>query len=72
MSTATDMLAAYLQAEAALLQGKAFSLGGKMLTREDLAEIRRGRAEWEERVALETSATGTKPSRGPIYLELPR
>ena len=48
MTTATDMLAAYLQAEAAILAGKEFRWAdGRHLRREDLAEIRAGRQEWE-------------------------
>ena len=47
MTTATDMLAAYLQAEAAILAGKEFRWAdGRHLRREDLAEIRAGRQEW--------------------------
>lgn len=59
MSTATDMLSAYLAAEAALLLGKETRLGDRVLRHEDLPEIRLGRKEWETRVATEQrSAAG--------------
>jgi hypothetical protein len=61
MSTATDMLAAYLAAELDLLQGKETRLGDRMLRHEDLAEIRKGRMEWERRVADEQAATNGAP-----------
>ena len=51
MSLATDMLAAYQKAERDVLQGRSISFNGRTVTFEDLAEIRKGRAEWERRVA---------------------
>lgn len=54
MSTATDMLAKYLAAEQAILEGKEARLGDRMLRMEDLAEVRKGRQEWETRVAVES------------------
>lgn len=53
MTTSTDMLAKYLEAEAAVLSGKTVSFGGRTLSSENLLEIRKGRAEWERRVAAE-------------------
>jgi hypothetical protein len=50
------MLASYLAAEAALLQGKQFTFEGRSLSHENLAEIRAGRKEWEQRVAAELNA----------------
>ena len=55
MTIATDMLASYLAAEAAVLSGKTIQFNGRTLTNENLNEIRKGRAEWERRVASETS-----------------
>lgn len=56
MSTATDMVALYIAAEMAVLQGRAFAWAdGRQLTRVDLPEIRRGRQEWEARVAAEAA-----------------
>jgi hypothetical protein len=54
MTIAKDMLAAYLAAEAAVLSGKTVQFNGRTHTQEDLAEIRKGRLEWERRVANET------------------
>ncbi len=55
MSLATDMLAAYQKAETEVLQGRSISFNGRTVTFEDLAEIRKGRAEWVRRVASEYS-----------------
>ncbi len=57
MSTATDMLALYLSAEAAVLKGLTFRMAdGSVLTRANLPEIIAGRREWERRVASEQAA----------------
>lgn len=58
MSTATDMLAAYMAAESALLLGKTTTFQGRTLSMENLQEIRKGRQEWERRVAAEQSGQG--------------
>lgn len=60
MTTATDMLAKYLAAEQAILEGKSVEFKGRKLSYEDLAEIRAGRIEWESRVAAESTATTSK------------
>lgn len=57
MSTATDMLQKYIDAETAILAGQAFKWGDQQLTRADLAEIRAGRAEWQRRVNSENALT---------------
>ena len=53
MSTATDMRAAYIAAETAILAGQAFTWGDRTLTRADLAQVQEGRREWERKVASE-------------------
>lgn len=53
MSLATDMRDAYIAAELAILQGKTTSMGGRLLTLEDLDDVRKGRMEWERRAAAE-------------------
>lgn len=64
MSTATEMLAAYIAAEAAVLQGQAITVAGRSLTRSNLAEIRHGRAEWQRAVTAEqVAAAGHSTSR---------
>lgn len=50
MSQATEMLAAYLAAETAILEGKEARIGDRAVRLEDLAEIRAGRIEWQRRV----------------------
>jgi len=53
MSTATDMLSLYIEAEKAVLSGKEFMMNGRRLVREDLAQIRQGRQEWQRAVNAE-------------------
>ena len=56
MTTAQQMLDRYMQAELALLEGKTVQFGGRTLSMESLAEIRKGRMEWEQRVVAEQAA----------------
>jgi len=72
MSTATDMLAAYLDAEAAVLAGKEVRFQDRMLRREDLPEIRAGRREWEQRVAAESATAAGAPTIGGVRFSVAR
>ena len=65
MATASEMVDLYVAAEMAVLQGRSFAWGdGRSLTRVDLPEIRKGRQEWEARVAAQAaSATGRSGPR---------
>jgi hypothetical protein len=56
-TSASEMVAFYLEAEVAVLQGKTVRHGDRLLTMEDLPEIRKGRAEWERRAAAEASGS---------------
>lgn len=47
---AEAQLALYLAAEASVLQGQAYTIGGRSLTRADLASIQQGIKTWDERV----------------------
>lgn len=47
------MLAKYIAAEQAVLDGKSVSFAGRSLTMENLKEIRDGRKEWEAKVKAE-------------------
>lgn len=53
MSLADDMYQNYLAAEAAILEGKTYKLGERLLGMEDLDKVRAGRQEWERRVQAE-------------------
>lgn len=64
MSQATEMLALYVAAEQAVLEGKEARLADRMLRLEDLAEIRAGRQEWERRVAGEQARAAGAGSLG--------
>lgn len=70
MTTATDMLASYLAAEADVLSGKTIQFNGRTVTTENLAEIRKGRLEWERRVNAE--AGGKRPSIGGLSYSVAR
>lgn len=72
MSTATDMLAQYLAAEAAVLQGQDVSINGRRLSMADLEQVRAGRKEWEARVAAETAAAAGASTVGGITFSLAR
>jgi len=71
MSTATDMHAKYLAAEQAVLDGKTIKFGERMLGMEDLAEIRKGRQEWERKAASE-AAGANAPRIGGIGFSVAR
>ncbi|UXA48518.1 DUF6148 family protein [Xanthomonas prunicola] len=61
MTTAQEMLTSYTQAELAVLKGQSFRFGERMLTRADLAEIRKGRQEWQ--AAVDRESNGGRHSR---------
>lgn len=52
-TTSQQMVDRYLEAELAVLDGKTVTLAGRTLGMENLADIRKGRQEWESRVASE-------------------
>lgn len=53
MSTATEMVALYLEAEKAILKGQTMEINGRRLTRANLAEVVAEREKWERRVTSE-------------------
>lgn len=55
---AEQMVERYLEAEAAVLEGKSVTLNGRTMTLENLGDIRRGRLEWERRVQLQQRGGG--------------
>ncbi|PTQ70361.1 hypothetical protein [Pseudomonas sp. GV071] len=59
---ARGMLQRYLDAELEILDGKSVTFSGRTLTMVDLADIQKGRLEWERKVAtLQGAARGRKP-----------
>ena len=46
-----EIIDEYVKAERATLKGKAYTINGRSLTRENLAEIREGRQEWEQKLS---------------------
>jgi len=49
--TAQQMYEKYLEAELKLLEGQTVRFGDRLLTRADLDQVRKGRAEWERKAA---------------------
>jgi hypothetical protein len=64
MTIATDMLAKYIAAEMAVLEGKEVTFGDRKLRMEDLPSVIAGRREWEGRVAQEARVVAGAPSIG--------
>lgn len=60
MSTASDLLAKYLAAEMAILDGQSFRMGERILTMADLDVVRRERASLERRVQGETNGSSAR------------
>jgi len=55
MSEASEMYTFYLNAEKKILGGQSVRFGDRLLTRADLAEVRKGRAEWERKMITKKS-----------------
>lgn len=70
MSTSTEMLAKYLAAEIAVLEGKDVSFGDRRLSMADLPDIIAGRKEWEQRVAVESAKANRAPSIGGLEMKV--
>ena len=60
---AADMVALYLEAEKDVLAGKSVSINGKMMSTEDLEQIRKGRMEWQRTLSMYTRPRGTTLAR---------
>jgi hypothetical protein len=61
--TAADMVALYIEAEKDVLAGKSVSINGKMMSTEDLEQIRKGRMEWQRTLSMYTRPRGTTLAR---------
>ena len=72
MTQATDMLDLYIQAETAVLTGQEFRLGDRTVRYADLAEIRKGRAEWQARVNAESARANGVATIGGLGFSLAR
>ncbi|OWK91041.1 hypothetical protein L999_030335 [Pseudomonas aeruginosa 148] len=64
-----EILQRYIEAEQDVLLGKTVSFNSRVLTMVDLGEIRRGRQEWERKVAaLERLAGGqSRPHKLAVF-----
>jgi len=70
MTTATDMLAKYMTAESAVLEGRDVSFGDRRLSMVDLPQIIAGRKEWEQRVAAESMLAARVPTIGGLEVKV--
>lgn len=70
--TASEMLAKYLAAESAVLQGQSIQFEGRQVSRADLATIRAGRKEWEAKVAAERGRQMGAPTVGGLGFSVAR
>jgi len=70
MSTATEMLAKYLAAETAILDGQEVRFGDRSLKMVNLPEIQAGRKEWEQRVANEQAKVARAPRIGGLTISV--
>ncbi|MYM65441.1 hypothetical protein GTP45_01160 [Pseudoduganella sp. FT55W] len=68
--TPAEMIAKYLAAESALLEGKEARFGDRILRMEDLGEIRKGRQEWEQRSLSAQGAAAGRPTFGGLGVSL--
>ena len=63
------MISLYIEAEKAVIAGKKYRIGTRELERENLSEIRKARAEWEQRLKdLENGGKRRKIRSGCISL----
>lgn len=60
-----DMIRRYTEAEMVILQGKSIVFNGQQMTMENLSEIRKGRQEWERKLA---TANATNSGRSGFKL----
>ncbi len=61
LTTANSRLQQYLDAEAAILSGQAYTINGRRLERANLAEVQEGIRLWDERVReLAARASGRR------------
>ena len=60
--TAQEMLALYIEAEAAVLAGKEYQKNGMIFKLEDLDKIIAGRREWQQRITAEQRTAARVPS----------
>lgn len=56
MATAQEMYEKYLEAEMKILKGQTVRMNNRLLTRADLTEVRKGRAEWERKLSRTSHA----------------
>lgn len=64
------MINLYIEAEKAVLTGKRYKIGTRELERENLSEIRKARAEWEQRLKDLDNGGKRRKIRGVIPRDL--
>ena len=56
-----NMIDRYAAAELSVLEGKSITFNGQQMTLENLSEIRKGRQEWERRLASLLAQSSGRP-----------
>jgi len=72
MTVATDMLARYLAAETAILEGQECRWEDSTLKMADLEWVQKGRREWEAKVAAESARSARTPTIGGLGFAVAR
>lgn len=67
-----NMVNLYTETEMIVLQGKSITFNGQQMTMENLSEIRKGRQEWERKLASATAAAAGRSSGGFKLARFPR
>jgi hypothetical protein len=60
-TTAQQMVDYYTEAEIAALDGRQFMFNGRQVMTQDLTQIRKGRIEWERKLATEAAKASGSP-----------
>lgn len=72
MSSASDLLATYIAAEKAILEGQSVRLGDRQLTLADLQSVQSERIRLERRVSDESASLAGRPSLGGLGFSVAR
>lgn len=72
MSQATDMLAAYIACEQAILLGQEGRIGDRTYRLPDLQQVQAGRAHWQAKVNAESAAASGAPTIGGLSFAVAR
>lgn len=72
MTTATEMLNKYIDAETAILEGQTVSFNGRSYSMANLKDVQDGRAYWQKKVNAETNSTNKVRTAGGVGYSVAR